>query len=297
MRMTLLDMTQNILSNMSSDEVNSYSDTTESMQVASIIRETYFNMLSRYNLPENDQLFQLDASTDGTQPVLMYVPKGINKIDWVKYFDTNPLDGSNTQTDQYGAYSEHDVNVDLQDNANTGLGNGSGPFYRPVAVTSLEKFLHLTSTLNTTDSNVEVFEFTVTNQATGEPSSYKFYFYNDRQPQHCCIVSNYYVIFDSFDSTQDSTLQSSKTMCHGWVLPTFEMKDDFIPMLDDKQFPLLLSEAKSLAFFELKQQPHQKAEQEIKRQISSLQKYKSDLSRPTDFDQLPDYGRRGSGWL
>ena len=104
-------------------------------------------------------------------------------------------------------------------------------------------------------------------------------------------------IFDGFDSTQDSTLQSSKTMCHGWVLPTFEMADDFIPQLDDKQFPLLLSEAKSLAFFELKQQPHQKAEQEIKRQISSLQKYKSESSKPTDFDQLPNYGRRGSGWL
>lgn len=296
MKMTLLDMTQNILSNMSSDEVNSYSDTTESMQVASIIRETYFNMLSRYNLPEHDQLFQLDSSLDNTQPVLMYLPTGINKVDWITYFDTNPLDGSNTQTDQYGAYSEHDVNTDLQDNAGNGS-SGAGPLYRGVKVMSLEKFLRFTATLNTTDSNVDTFEFTVINKATGKPSSYKFNYYNDRQPMQCCIIENYYVIFDSFDSTQDSTLQSSKTMCHGWVLPTFEMEDTFIPQLDDKQFPLLLSEAKSLAFFELKQQPHQKAEQEIKRQISSLQKYKSESSKPTDFDQLPNYGRRGSGWL
>jgi hypothetical protein len=72
--------------------------------------------------------------------------------------------------------------------------------------------------------------------------------------------------------------------------------DTFIPQLDNNIFPLLLNEAKSLAFLELKQQPHVKAEQEIKRQISSLQKFKAVTKQPTDFERLPNFGRRSYKW-
>ena len=58
MKYTLLEMTQDILSNMSSDEVNSISDTTESLQVATIIKQKYFDLISRVNRPEHDQLIQ-----------------------------------------------------------------------------------------------------------------------------------------------------------------------------------------------------------------------------------------------
>ena len=371
MKQNLLQLTQTILSDMSSDEVNSISDTAESLQVANHIRETYFNMLSRYNLPEHDQLFQLDSSQNDDQPVLMFVPEGINRIEWIQYFDTNPEDGAAVQTDQFGAFS-HDLNTDLQNNAggwvttsttsNTiGLGSftftvgvnlnisvndtafissaaspqnkmsgnvisysgstlvvnvtsmaGSGTFtnwnitqsntitvgpgYRYVKVLPLAKFLHYQNQLQPTNqTNVETFQFTMNNVATGNNSTYTINFKNDQQPQSCCVISNRFVIFDSYDATQDSTLQSAKTMCYGWILPVFKMEDSFVPMLDDKQFPLLLNESKSLSFFELKQQPHQKAEKEIGRQISALQKYKSESSKPSDFDMLPNYGRRG--WM
>jgi len=70
------------------------------------------------------------------------------------------------------------------------------------------------------------------------------------------------------------------------------MGDTFIPELDDQQFPLLLNEAKSLAFFELKQTPHTKAEQEARRQWTSLQRDKSVDDKPSSFDALPNFGRR-----
>jgi len=69
------------------------------------------------------------------------------------------------------------------------------------------------------------------------------------------------------------------------------MADSFEPDIDPEQVPLLLNEAKSLAYFELKQTPHVKAEQEAKRQWSSLQKDKSVDNKPSYFDQLPNYGR------
>ena len=54
---TVLQLTQNILSAMSSDEVNSISDTVESMQVATILQNKYYDIVSRDALPAHDQLF------------------------------------------------------------------------------------------------------------------------------------------------------------------------------------------------------------------------------------------------
>jgi hypothetical protein len=45
-KMTLLEMTQDILSDMDSDEVNSINDSVESLQVAQIIKTTYFNIVN-----------------------------------------------------------------------------------------------------------------------------------------------------------------------------------------------------------------------------------------------------------
>lgn len=366
-------MTQNILSSMNSDQINSIGDTPESLQVAEAIKTTYFNMLGRYDMPEHNQLFNLEPSNSASQPTLMFVPDGVTRIEWVDYFDTNPSDGTQLQVDQFGAYSKHDVNTDLQNNANgwtatstssvammlgqvtftvasglrINLGDpvfaipvispnsymygtvngyagttlsiavtsmvGAGTFtnwnlnqvgpsslsfpgYKRVEVLSIDDFLHETSLFNPTESDVQSFTLTVNENTTNYPSTFTFYYKNDKQPQWCCVISNYYIVFDSFDNTQDSTLQSSKTRAFGWVYPKFDMVDDHIPNLDAQQFPLLLNDAKSLAHSEIKNQPHQKAEEEVARQVVSLQKWKAIANKPSYFDELPSFGRVGPDW-
>lgn len=279
MERTLLDMTQDILSEMSSDEVNSISDTTESMQVATIIKNKYFDIVARSSLPEHDKLFKLDPSLDSTSPVLMYVPTGVNDVKWIKYFDSNPSDGSSAESDQF----EHDLNLDLESNGDTT--GGAVPGFQYVTVLPIEQFLDTVNRFNPSESDVESFSF------VEDGNSFLFYYKNDHQPTCCTILSNYYVIFDTYDASQDTTLQSSKTMCFGSVMPTFLMQDSFIPDLDDQQFPLLFNEAKALAFYTLKQMPHAKAEQETKRQWSSVQKNKSKSNKPSSFDQLANFGR------
>lgn len=346
-------MTQDILSNMSSDEINSISDTTESLQVATIIKQKYFDIINRVNLPEHDQLVQLTPSLDATQPVLMYVPDGIADIKWLKYFDSNILDGTQPSTG-------HDINVDIvppwsttSTTSNTiGLGTktftvssglsivahntaicvsgvntmtgtvtsytgstlvlnitavaGSGTFtawtisedsggvappgYLYVTILPTSQFIDMVNSFNPQEMNVESFTFSDT--SNGFPSSYNFYYRNDRQPYYCTILSNYYVIFDSFDATQDSTLQGSKTMAFGRVIPSFQMVDSFVPNLAEEQFQLLLNESKALAFYELKQQPHQLALAEAQRGWSTVQKNKAVTNRPTYFNELPNFGRR-----
>lgn len=281
-KQTLLDMTQEILSAMSSDEVNSIGDTSESLQVATIIKRKYYDIVSRGDLPEHNQLFQLTPSLDGTQPVMMHVPDGVGHVEWIKYFDSNVLDGDAV------ANAGHDTNVDIiPSTSNTAL---SAPGYKYVTMLPIAQFLDITSSFNPSENDVE--SFTFQDVSNNFPGGFKFYYKNAAQPTCCCILSNFYVIFDSFDSTQDSTLQGSKSQCFGQVVPTFQLTDSFIPDMDSQQFPLLVNEAKALAFFELKQQPHLKAEQEIKRQWSTVQKNKSINNRPTYFNELANFGRR-----
>lgn len=355
MKQTLLEMTQDILSNLSSDEVNSISDSAESLQVATIIKQKYFDIISRSDLTRQYQLFQLDPSLDPTSPVLMYVPDGIGKLEYIKYFNSNnsqatvlidednlandiatntPWSTTSTSTNtislgtkifqipanlQIGvgntAIAESGSNImngtvqnysgtTLTLNMSTVTGSGTfsswnisegtitqpAPGYAYVTMLPVVQFIDKVNRFNPAEFDVESFTFSDT--SNNFPGNYTFYYKNDSQPTYCCVLSNYYVIFDSFDQTQDSTLQSSKTMCYGQVIPTWKMEDSFTPNLDDKQFPLLINEAKSLAFFELKQTGHAKAEQESKRQWSSLQRTKHVTDVPSDFDQLPNFGRR-----
>jgi len=352
--LTLLQMTQNILSALDSDEVNSISDTVESMQVARIIQNKYYDLTTRGDLPEQQILLQLEASGDATKPVLMLVPATTSKIEWIKYFDSNP--NASQQIDQFGSFS-HGVNTDLESSedwittSTSSVTIGTGTKVFTVASSSLPISVGqgvlasagaasmfgsvvsyvgttLTITVTTTVGSGTFTSWTLTNASSATTAGYKyvnilpvdqfldminrydpaasdvgsftftegaydftFYYKKDKQPQWCTIIENDYVIFDSYDQNFDDTLQASKTMVYGQQITPFQLTDNFIPDMDDNQFPLLLNEAKSLAFFELKQMPHMKAEQEIKRQWSAVQKNKSVANKPSYFNQLPNYGR------
>jgi hypothetical protein len=235
---------------MDSDEVNSFSDTSESRQVANIIRQTYFNIMARANLPEHKNLFQLVASGDADSPVLMTKPEHVSRIEWIKY---NKFTSDDDEE----------------------------PNFQYVTILPLQQFLDLMHQVDTTASTVDTMTL----------NDHSFSFRNDIGPCYCTIIDDYYVVFDSYDEDVDTTLQSSKTLCYGQFIPTFTMEDDFIPDMDEQQFPLLLNEAKSLAFYELKQQGHEMAMQESRRQWRTMQRTK-DLVKPSPLDQFADFGRK-----
>ena len=84
-RKTLLDMTQNILNAMDSDEVDSIGDTVESLQVAEVIRETYEYITVGLDIPGRAGIIMLDASADVALPNYMTVPSNVERIEWVRY--------------------------------------------------------------------------------------------------------------------------------------------------------------------------------------------------------------------
>lgn len=97
-KMTLLDMTQNILSAMDSDNVNSISDTEESEQVAETIKDTYFAMIDEYHLPVKKEIFKLEA-TDVSTPTKMKIPEIVEKVLWIKYNRVSEVGGDAEYTD------------------------------------------------------------------------------------------------------------------------------------------------------------------------------------------------------
>ena len=94
-KMTLLEMTQNILSDMDSDEVNSISDTQESLQVATIIKTTYYNIIDGKDFPFLYELFQLVPSGTTSRPTHMKMPEDIIDLKWIKYNNKKLTDTKN----------------------------------------------------------------------------------------------------------------------------------------------------------------------------------------------------------
>jgi hypothetical protein len=85
MKMTLLEMTQDILSDMDSDFVNSITDTPDAMQVASVIRTTYYELFALRVWPHSGTLISLESSADSNKPNYLRLPDKVYNIEWIKY--------------------------------------------------------------------------------------------------------------------------------------------------------------------------------------------------------------------
>jgi len=90
MKMSLLDMVQDILSDMSSDAVNALSDTEESLQVVNIIKSTYFEMMTRREWPHLKQIDSLDSFGDSAYPTHLLLPENTRRLEWVTYNKISP---------------------------------------------------------------------------------------------------------------------------------------------------------------------------------------------------------------
>lgn len=236
MKQTLLEMVQLILSSIDGEEVNSIDDTVEANQVALIIKSVFNDMLSDIALPEQGVLVQLDASGDNAKPCLMTVPSDVIKINSIMY-----------------------------DNRETG---DTYPLYRPVAFMDFKEFIDLGQSLREETTGVG----SMVVVSNGE--NYTFLYRTDRMPTYYTVISDGTLLFDSYDSSIDTTLQKTKTLCDGVVVPTFTMSDAFTPPLDPTQFSYLVNRAKVRAFNELKQMENGEAGGEARRQKIMIQKRK-----------------------
>jgi hypothetical protein len=120
-KMTLLEMTQDILSDMDSDEVNSINDSVESLQVAQIIKTTYFNIVNGRDYPHFNELFRLE--TVGTsKPNYLKIPETIEKVNWVKYDCKKTVSAKDLMQEIKYLSPEDFINhVDVRDSTNSDI--------------------------------------------------------------------------------------------------------------------------------------------------------------------------------
>lgn len=84
MKLSLLELVQDIMSDMDSDLVNSIDDTPEAQQVAQIVKTTFFDILGTKNWPHTRKLMQLNAATSA-MPTHCKIPERIKEVEWIQY--------------------------------------------------------------------------------------------------------------------------------------------------------------------------------------------------------------------
>jgi len=249
MKKTLLEMTQDILTEMDSDEVNHIDDTVESQSVATIIKNCYYEILSNRNWPHMKKLVQLESSNEVTKPNYLKLPENLKELSLFKY--DKAKEGSFST-----AY--HDVH------------------YREP-----EAFLRLVSSRNLSNNDTTL---------VTDFSGVTMYIKNNQAPAYWTSFDDVYIVTSSYDKQQDDTLQKSRSQAIAYLFPEWEHVDMYIPDLPAEAFSLLEEEAKSTAFFTLKQMPNQKAEQKATRQNRWLSRK---AWRAEGGVKFYNYGRKG----
>ncbi len=113
---------------------------------------------------------------------------------------------------------------------------------------------------------------------------------NNAGPTYWTSFDDEYIVFDSFNSAVDTTLQTSKVMSHGYERPELDLEDDAVPDLPENLFSLLRATALSTAFSEYKQEINPKAEQRERRFRIRAQRNKWREAR-MDHDDV-NFGRK-----
>lgn len=118
---TLLEIVQDILNDLDSDEANSINDTVEAAQVAQIVRSCFDEIISRRNWPHLKTLIQLEAAGSTTYPNYLQLPSGIKELITFKY---NVIkDGETKLKYRDVKFKENDEFLEIVNNRNSDLDN------------------------------------------------------------------------------------------------------------------------------------------------------------------------------
>lgn len=252
-RPTLLDLTQRILSAMDSDSVNSISDTSEAEQVADIIRETYLDIVEEYDLKTTHTIFKLNASGTVSRPTHMSLPEGYHSVEWLAY------DKRTTAASTQRIFTRI-------------------PYKDPL------EFVATINTRNNDDATVDVIS---------DPSGVELLIRNDTHPSCWTTFNGTTFVFDSYDSSIDTTLQSSKSQAYGQVTNDLSITDTTVINLPQELYNLLRNQARETCFEIFKDG----APEKIKRMADRARIRVGRTKNPnTDNRHIagPNYGRRRS---
>lgn len=249
---TLLEIVQDILSDMDGDEVNSINDTTEAEQVARIVRQVYRNIVSNTTWAHTLRTVGVTPFSDSNYPTHATLDEDVKELVSINY---NKVKSGDTRL-----------------------------LYKPVEYKTPDQFLMKINGRNSDSSTVD----TIT-----DPSGIQLLILNDVAPSWYTSFDDDTLVFDSYDSDVDTTLQASKMQVLAYVVPEFTLSDSFVPDLPSDAFSYLQEESTARAQLKLREVQDLKSEVEAQKQSRWLsQKSWRTNSRPF----LPNYGKPRSGF-
>ncbi len=245
----LLEIVQDILTEISGDQVNSISDTQEATDVATIVKIVWNEMIDELELPSNKQLLALEGLADLAKPNYMRIPQGAALIEWIKYDTRVSLTANKEYTD-----------------------------IRFLVPHDFIEFCNSRPDTDTTNYQV-VYDSTNLPLVIGKLDA----------PSYWTTFDDEYIVFDSYDSDVDTTLQSSKSMTSAFMRPVFTLEDTFTPDLPENMFSALRIHALNRCMADLRQSVNPKTER-VESRLRVRQQRSKQRSRRKHND-WPDYGR------
>jgi hypothetical protein len=220
--MTLLEYVQQTLNALHSDQVNSIDDIDESIYVATIVQNAYFEILE----PSDEwdftkQITQLIAAGDLSSPTKMIIPNDVMVINSFQY---------NVTTD----------NVNFQ--------------YQPILYKQPLDFLRIVQ------ARVSSTGITSNLQSVDIGNGITIFVYNNVAPSYYTSFDQETIYCDAFNSAVDDTLKQSKTEIFATMRQDFRLENTFVPNLPFNMQQLLLKKSIATAYYELRGQRHPNAE-------------------------------------
>ncbi len=246
---TLLDYVQSILNETSGDEVNSITDTIEAASIARMVQQVYYEMVDEMALPSNHKLMALDGLGNLDKPNYMGIPQEVSEISWIEY-DCRESPDAIKRYQTMAYMAPHEFVTYVNQRPSDDTDN-----YQIVM----------------SDANVALI--------IGKTAA----------PQYWTSFDDKYIVFDSYDTGVEATLQSSKSIVYAEFRPNFILDDDFIPVLPDNLTNTLYIQCLNRCYAAFKETLNPKTERQESRMRIRTQRNKWRHRRQTESG--PNYGR------
>lgn len=238
---TVLQYVQATLGVMDSDEVDSINDTTESMQIAALLYDIYFELINRQEWSFMRGALTVTSNADTTNPTQCTLPENCKRLRNLAY------------------------NIDT-----------AGGFQRQEL-----KYLDPVTFLRRFSGGVSAGNRLLVSCTDKYGVDLQFYVNTDRMPSFWTSFDDQTIFTDAYNATIESTLTTQKIIAWGDRIPSFDVEDDFIPDLPDHMIPLLQHTLNGASMQTLKQQESPMDAIRERRQTAQARRAESKLTRKT----------------
>lgn len=256
-KLTLLEIVQDVLNDLNSDQVAGVNDTVESTQIAQIAKTVYFDLMEQKKWPHLNAMFTLDNPSNTSMVVAMLLPENVKHVDKILY--------------------------------NSKLTADADDLWKEIKYLHPDEFIEHVSKFKSSASTTTTYSLFVENAGGEVVTNVSLMCQNNRAPTHYTSFDDSLIVFDAFDSNLDTRIIASKTQVYGERTPSWSHTSSSVPDLPAKSFPMYLSEVKSKAFVVLNQEANAKEEQNARRHRywQSREKW-----RVNGGIRFPHYGRK-----